>query len=300
MTTQLPVFYNLNLPQANTSNLTNVNNYSLWTGGSINYETDSAIQKSTSLDLMLNRKFAQGVQFQMAYTYSRNMTDSSTSDGESGTATNPYDRHYDWGNNTLVPRQRFIPTVLWDIPYGKGKAWGANAPGAANAILGGWELSTLLVIQSGKYFSPTFDGSSWLQVRNGYANRPNCTATNPYTGNSGWSWENNALYLNAAAFSVPAPGLYGNCPANSLVGPGAWTANLGLHKSFSLTEKVKVKFEGSFMNLFNHPNKANPTRDLSAGLGKITGTQSGNQLLNPTTTSDNGERHIWVGARIQF
>lgn len=302
MTTQLPVFYNLNLPQASTSDLTNVYNYPLWTGGNIRYETNGAIQKSNSVDLVVNRKFTQGVQFQLGYTYSRNMTDSSVSNGESGTATNPYDRHYDWGNNTLVPRQRFVPTVLWEIPYGRGKAWGANAPGVMNGILGGWEISVLMVIQSGTYFSPTYDGTSWLQVRNENANRPNCTGSNPYTGNSGWSWENNAVYLNAAAFSVPAPGMYGNCPANSLVGPGAWTGNLGLHKSFSVTERVRLKLEGNFMNVFNHANKANPNANLStgAGFGQITWTQSGNQLLNPTTTSNNGERHIWVGARLQF
>jgi hypothetical protein len=169
-----------------------------------------------------------------------------------------------------------------------------------NAFLGGWELSSLTVIQSGMYFSPAYDGSSWLQVRNGSANRPNCTGSDPYTGNSGWSWENNAVFLNSAAFSVPAPGTYGNCPANSLVGPGAWTTNLGLHKSFNLTERLSLKFQGNFMNVFNHANKGNPNNDLSAGFGQITSTQSGNQLLNPTVTNNNGERHIWLGARFEF
>jgi len=300
MSTQLPVFYNLNLPQASTSDLTNTYVYSLWTGGNINYETDGAIQKSNSLDLILERKFAKGLQFQANYTYTHNMTDSSASNGESGTATDPYNRHYDWGNNTLIPRQRFVPTVLWDVPYGRAQQWGSGTSPALNAVLGGWEVSALVVIQSGTYFSPTFDGSSWLQVRNGNAIRPNCTGGNQYTGNSGWSWENNAVFLNATAFSVPTAGTYGNCPANSLVGPGAWTGNLGLHKSINITEKVKLKLEGNFMNVFNHPNKANPNPDLSAGFGQITSTQSGNQLLNPTVTNNNGERHIWVGARIQF
>jgi len=307
MSTQIPVVYNLNLPQASTSDLTNVYMYPLWSGGNINYETDGAIQKSNSLDVALNRKFAQGVQFQLAYTYSKNMTDSSAGNGESGTASDPYDRHYDWGNNPLIPRQRFVPTVLWEVPYGKGRTWGGNASRAMSAALGGWEFSVLSVIQSGNYFSPSYDGTSWLQVRNPNggsgdygASRPNCTGSDPYTGNSNWYWENSALYLNPAAFSVPAPGTYGNCPANSLVGPGAWTVNLGLHKSFNLTEKVKLKFEGNFMNLFNHANKGQPNNDLSAGLGQITTTTSGNQLLNPTTTSNNGERHIWVGARVEF
>lgn len=310
MSTQLPVVYNLNLPQASTSDLTNVYNYSKWTGGNINYETDGAIQRSQAIDVMLDRKFAQGVQFQAAYTYSHNMTDAvgldsngnlAAGDGESGTVTDPYNRHYDWGNNTLIPRQRFVPTVLWDVPYGKGQKWVSGSSPAMNAILGGWEISSLWVFQSGNYFTPKFDGTSWLQVRNGQADRPNCiTGANPYTGNSGWSWENNAVYLNAAAFSIPAPGAYGNCPANSLVGPGAWTTNLGLHKSFHVTEKVRLKVEGNFMNLFNHPNKGIPNNDLSAGFGQITSTQSGNQLLNPTVTSNNGERHIWTGARIEF
>jgi hypothetical protein len=300
MSTQLPVLYNLNLPQASTSDLTDVYNYSRWTGGNINYETDGAIQKSNAIDIMVDRKFAKGLQFQLAYTYSRNMTDSSVSDGESGTATNPYDRHYDWGNNSLIPRQRFVPTVLWDIPYGKGKTWGANSSRPVDAILGGWELSTLVVIQSGMYFSPTYDGTSWLQVRNAAAIRPNCTGSDPYTGVTDWSRDNNAVYLNAAAFSVPTSGTYGNCQANSLAGPGAWTVNMGVHKNFHVTERVSLKFEGNFMNLFNHANKGNPNPDLSAGFGQITGTASGNQLLNPTVTNNNGERHIWVGARVQF
>jgi len=309
MSTQLPVVYNLNLPQASTSDLTNAYNYSLWTGGNINYETDGAIQKSNSIDVMVDRKFAQGVQFQVAYTYSRNMTDSVTRDsngnlaagnGESGTVSNPYDRHYDWGNNTLIPRQRFVPTVLWDIPYGKGQKWGSGSSRLVDGVLGGWELSALVAIQSGTYFTPRYDGTSWLQVRNSNGDRPNCTGANPYTGNSGWYWENNAVYLNPAAFSVPTPGTYGNCPANSLVGPGAWTGNLGIHKSFNVTERVRLKLEGNFMNVFNHPNKAIPNTDLSAGFGQITLTQSGNQLLNPTVTNNNGERHIWIGARIQF
>ena len=301
MSTQIPVVYNLNLPQASTSNLTNVYTYPLWTGGNINYETDGAIDKSNAIDLALNRKFAQGVQFQLAYTYTKSMTDSSASDGESGTASDPYDRHYDWGNNTLIPRQRFVPTVLWEVPYGKGKTWGGNASRAMSAALGGWEFSVLTVIQSGRYFSPSYDGTSWLQVRNSNATRPNCTGSDPYTGNSNWYWENNALYLNPAAFSVPTPGTYGNCPANSLVGPGAWTVNLGLHKSFNLTERVKLKFEGNSMNLFNHANKGLPNYDLSAGLGQITNTTGKeNGLLVPTVTSNNGERHIWVGARIEF
>ncbi|MGD0578783.1 MAG: hypothetical protein ABSC08_07635, partial [Bryobacteraceae bacterium] len=97
-----------------------------------------------------------------------------------------------------------------------------------SAVLGGWELSMLSVIQSGNYFAPYYDGTSWLQTRNPRsglqgqygASRPNCTGSDPYTGSSDWHWENNALYLNPAAFSVPTPGTYGNCPANSLVGPG--------------------------------------------------------------------------------
>ncbi len=310
MSTQLPVFSDLNLPQASPDDLTNVYNYSHWTGGSINYETDGAIEKSNALDVMLDRKFAKGVQFQVAYTYTKSMTDCSNSDGENCTASNPYDRHYDWGNNTLIPRQRFVPTVLWEVPFGKGRAWGANAPGVVDAVLGGWEISTMAVFQSGTYFSPTYDASSipqgqspWLLNRNGAANRPNCTGADPYTGDSGWY----GVYLNAAAFSIPTGGSYGNCPANSLVGPGAWSVNLGLHKGFNLTERVKLKVEGNFMNVFNHPNPGIPNPNdtsnvdvSSPGFGQITSTQYGNQVLSPTTTSNNGERHIWVGARIQF
>ncbi len=301
MTTQLPVTYDLNLPPANTTDQTNVYNYSHWIGGSILYETDGAIAKNHAIDLSVNRKFAHGLQFQLAYTYTHAMTDSSSSGAEGGQATDPYDRHYDWGDNTLIPRHRFVPTLVWEVPYGKGQTWGGSASPLLSAILGGWELSPFAVFQSGNYFSPSYDGSSWLQVRNGLASRPDCVAgADPYTGHADWYWDNSSLYLNPASFSVPAPGTYGNCPANSLVGPGAWSVNLGIHKSFNLTEKVRLKFEGNFMNLFNHANMANPNNDLSAGFGQITGTVNSSELLSPSVTSNAGERHIWVGARIEF
>src|ERR1035441_6393996 len=82
------------------------------------------------------------------------------------------------------------------VPFGKGQALVSPASRAMNAVVGGWELSSAIVLQSGQFFSLTYSGTSWLQNRNGGASRPDCTGANPYTGNSTWAWNNNALYRN--------------------------------------------------------------------------------------------------------
>jgi len=301
MTTQLPVKSNVNLPPASSTDQSDVYMYPQWTTGTIWYTTSGAIQKGNAFDASLNRRFAQGLMFQLAYTYTDNMTDSTASNDEIGYVSNPYDRHYDWGHNTLIPAHRFVPTMLWTVPYGPGQRWGGSSSKAKNMLLGGWEFSVLSVIQSGRFFSPIYDGTSWLQARNGSANRPDCVSgQDAYTGQSGWAWENSA-YLNKAAFSKPADGMYGNCPAASLVGPAGMTFNVGVHKGFKLAEKANLKLEANFMNVFNHPNKNLPSNDWSASdFGQLSGTVSGNQLLNPTATNNQGERHIWIGARIEF
>jgi len=75
--------------------------------------------------------------------------------------------------------------------------------------------------------------------------------------------------------------------------------NVGLFKSFNLTEKMRMKFEARAMNAFNHLNPGNPSTDISdtQGVGRITDVRT---MFNSSAAGGNGERHIQLGLRFEF
>ena len=89
--------------------------------------------------------------------------------------------------------------------------------------------------------------------------RPNCVG-NPNLANPAAD-----EYFDINAFNpIPAPGRIGNCGVGILNGPGTVTVAGGLSKSFSIRERMRVRFEATFTNLLNHPNFAPPAVDVSA------------------------------------
>lgn len=289
MSTQIPYIADLTIPPASAD--PNNNNVFLFPNFSqVTYSRDGGIQKMNAMDLALERKFSNGVTFQAGYTLASDRTDVGN-DGESDTPENPYNRARDMADIQYVPRNRFTGNVLWDIPVGQGKRFGGGMGKVANTILGNWQTSWLTVMQSGQFLTPTYDGNQ-PNVR-ASSLRPDCV------GN--WSVPNQSMngWFNPAAFAIPAAGQYGSCGRGIFTGPGLVTFNIGLFKSFNLTEKVHMKFEARAMDAFNHMNPANPSTDISdtQGVGRITDVQT---IFNSSAAGGNGERHIQLGLRFDF
>lgn len=289
LSTQIPYIADLTIPQASAD--PNNNNVYLYPNFSqVTYSRDGGIQKMNALDLALERKFSSGLTFQTGYTLARDRTDVGN-DGESDTPENPYNRARDMADIMFVPRHRFVGNVLWEIPLGKGKRFGSGMPRVANAVLGNWQTSWITVMQSGQFLTPAYSGNQ-PNVR-ASSLRPDCVGSSsvPDPSMSGW--------FNPAAFAVPAAGKYGSCGRGILSGPGLVTFNAGLFKSFSLTEKMRMRFEARAMNAFNHMNLANPSMDISdiQGVGRITGVRT---IFNSSAAGGNGERHIQLGLRLDF
>jgi len=276
------------------------------------------------LQLEANRHLSNGLSFQSAYTWSKNLADnqgtratafaSENGSNVGGVSTYGKDRSLDYGNVYGTRQQRWITTSVYEIPFGHGRRFGANLHGAKNILLGGWQLSNILLLQTGPYLTayipsskadPSGTGSGILYGRD---QRPDVIGKVVPQNRSRSQW------LNKAAFACPsnsgytassiagnncsvgvgsAPiGRFGNERLGSIVGPGTVNLSSGLRKSLEVSETMHLTMEGTFTNVLNHTNLNDPNLDItSVSFGKITSSRG---------SDFGGNRTGQVSVRLEF
>jgi hypothetical protein len=144
---------------------------------------------------------------------------------------------------------------LWELPV-------RFSNKGMNFLMGGWNLTGISTVQSG----PTFTvGSGVDNARTGTGGQRADLVGNPFlTGNRS---RNDIIlqYLNKAAFVPNALGTFGNLGRNNFRGPGAANVDLGLHKTFRITERVSTQFRFETFNSFNRVNLGLPNASQSSG-----------------------------------
>lgn len=311
-TYHLPYTVDLTIPPAgyNNNSPTNLSASMFPLYSKITWTESGAIQNENSLEVGLYKKFMSGLTFQGEYSLAKNLTDdngANKGDGESDSPMNPYNLKADYGNTFYIPRHRMTANSVYQLPIGKGKQFGGNMPKAADYIAGGWEFSGIMVFQTGNFLTPYYSsgsvtgGTQNIRTNGSTSLRPNCVSRPGVANATANEWFNNSTNPATAAFALPGVGQYGNCGVGIIQGPGLWSANFGAHKSIPVAESIHVRFEMNMMNAFNHPNKGNPGLNFSSSsFGTITSTAGGLAALVPTVTSTDGERHIWLGMRVEF
>jgi hypothetical protein len=293
--------------------------FTLW--NHVRCRCSGAVSTYESMQTELIHKYSHGLTFQSTWTWAKNLSDTeswprSGFDGEiTGDAMNQYNLRGDYGNVGGTRKHRWITTMVDELPIGKGRALLGNAHGVVNGIVGGWRLSTILLVQTGPFDTPFIQFDSSGNANNGF-NRPDlggnpnnihhtrtqwwdpnvfsCPGFAPGTGLS-----NNALDCS----SLPNGGLvgrFGNAGVGSMVGPGTINLSLGLAKDFPLTERVKLKFESSFTNLPNHPNFDDPRNNLSECVGSSPCQGTFGQVLASRIGDAGGNRVGQFAVRIEF
>jgi hypothetical protein len=142
-----------------------------------------------------------------------------------------------------------------------------------NGVLGGWQLSSIVTIQSGRAgnINTNFGGRNSLAYTDG--ERPNATGL-PLNLPSGERTLDH--WFNTAAVAVEAQGQIGNIGRNVFRGPGQQSWDLSLHKNIRIGEKHNVSFRAETFNFANHPVFARPGLNplTPSTWGQIRGTDS--------------------------
>jgi hypothetical protein len=174
-------------------------------------------------------------------------------------------------------------SVVWDLPYGSGRRFGASAPRLMQEVLGDWQLSAINTATSGQPVNLIYSEPAAFDVSDILNYRPNVTG-NPIAPSSARIKTATALtnYLDPNAVSVPTDVShpYGNAGRNSLRDMPFNQLDLGLHKGFRLwSETSLIDIRGEAFNLFNHVNYMAPDSNRSdGGYGSITSAFPPRQL----------------------
>jgi len=245
--------------------------------GNANYEAGVA---------EVRHRTSYGLTFLGSYTWAKNISNAQGSDAPSVFAgeepyaieiANRFNLRYDRGNVVGTPRQRFLFTGMYELPYGPGRHWSGGGKILSTAF-GNWSFSTVTQLQTGQWLTPTMNPASDqsntdlnnLRYLGGAIARPDCTGNPVPTNRSVLN------YYNFNSFATPPndAGRFGTCGLGILQGPGEINVNAGLAKQFSLTERFRLRFEATFTNVLNHPNFAPPSLNISnpSTFGVLTST----------------------------
>ena len=211
-----------------------------------------------------------GIYALLGYTWSRTF-DSGMPDG---LGTNPGALYYplpgssklDWGLSQLNLNDTFTASILYDLPFGKGRQFGSDWSGATNAVLGNWQVDLieratsgfpLFVVdsadESGVFFS--YNGNTFQRPNQvGDPNKAGAVAGNP--GCSAPSQVHTIQnWFNPCAFAPAPTGELGTAARAPLYGPRFVNTDFSLIKDFPLSfrEGMNLQFRAEFFNLFNHP-----------------------------------------------
>ncbi len=237
---------------------------------SLTLQNSNSFSTYHSLQLKAERRYRNGLSILGGYTYSKSLDDTSAWTGlggqESQFAQDPSRLFLEKGRSGFDVRQRLTMTFLYDLPVHFQMRW-------AEAVLGGWQMSGILTLQSGFPLTATVGGD--IPNAGTGTTRPDLVAA----PNLDPSQRNIDRWFNTAAFRAPAPFTFGSAGRNILDGPGQRAFDFSMMKFFAITERHKLQFRGEFFNFPNHANFGLPNASFgNAAFGTIRSASGGREV----------------------
>jgi len=226
------------------------------------------------MDALIERRYESSFYFTAAYTWSHSIDNIAEQFGPGGGGLMDY-RNFNLNraSSNFDVRHRFAASSTWELPVGKGRRW-MNRGGALNHLLGGWAFTNLLSMQTGNYYTITV---------------PNARQRLGATGIGDW-WPDRIRnprldtrtaqrWFDTKAFALPrlpdGTWYLGNAGRAILNEDGLLNIDIGLNKSFPVTETMRLQFRWELFNLTNTPTLGTPTTNFeSPDSGTVRGTVS--------------------------
>jgi hypothetical protein len=242
------------------------------------------------LSARVEHRFAAGLYFVNSFTWSKALGNTEQAlevlPGQPvANAQNVYNLAAERGPSSFDVKLMNVTSVVWQVPFGRGRKFGTNTHSVIDAVLGGWELNTINSANTGLPINVVYtpsaanDATSRIPDYRGLAvQRPNLVgdpagATGPARIDQ---------YFNKAAFAIPSANApFGNLSRNAFRTPDFWQWDLGVNKDFRIPvrEGMRLQFRSEFFNVLNHTNFVAPNADITnAAFGTIRSTYIPRQI----------------------
>jgi hypothetical protein len=288
--------------------------------GVVNSRSNGATATFEEAQVEVTHRVGGGIILDSTYSWSHSLADNLGA-GNAGslcgeTACNRsedyYDRRSEKGNPYAPYRHDWVTTLVYQLPFGKGRRFANSSSKILNGVIGGWQTSNVLTIHSGDFLTPFFAGGDPSGTGSGIIGRaqrpdrigpfiPSQRNAAEWMLSSGFACPGGSCDIGEGGSTPPPIGRFGTSGVGILNGPGTIDWDAGLAKIFSLTERAKLRFEISFVNVMNHLNLGDPdllVTDLNnpssglCGFGCITSAQGLFQFA--------GARQGQISLRIDF
>jgi hypothetical protein len=232
-----------------------------------------------ALELTVQRRFARGFGFMIGYTLSQSKDTRSfdpafstvrtgTNQSASSTPFDIHDRSLNYALSDFDRKHVVQARGVWEVPVGSGRRF-LDRGGLLDTLLGGWEVSGLLVYQSGRPFTIYSGANTFTNL---VSTPADCNGCSPDIGHL---FDENGLrfFIDAedrARFSIPGPGQLGNTGRNAFRGPNNFRIDFGMLKHFKFGKDDYLEYRIDVANLTNHPTFDFPTTTITSSVfGRI-------------------------------
>ena len=231
--------------------------------------TSTAFSNYNSGQMRLEKRQSKGITWLMAYTFSKALSDATGFNGggpfDTGNRIQDiFNKKADKGLASVDHRHRLSASVIYDLPFGRGKAFLGTSPALLNKIVGGWSLNGIYTYQTGLPMTVKFNGDVF---GSGTDNARPDLVCNPNLDSDA---RNVNRYFATNCFAIQSPIRYGTAGRSTVTGPLLHNIDIGILKNTSITERINTQFRAEFFNFPNHPQWNPPNRFIDqAAFGQI-------------------------------
>lgn len=246
---------------------------------SVEYYGSDGKSNYDALQVELTKRMSHGIAGRLAYTWSKELDNTNVFDPLPGQDQLNYGEGNEQAPN--VP-QNFVASLMYQLPFGRGQQWLSTSPRAIDSIVGGWQLSTITIVQSGQPMTIHLTSDN---LNNGMSNRANAVCPGVRTLGHISEW------FDTSCFTTPALYQIGNSGLDKAVSPGYVDSDISLSKSEKIHDQMAIRVQVDAFNAFNHAYLGHPN---------TTCCSSTNSLFGVITSANGPPRNIQLGVHFAF